>query len=65
MEKTNPNSQKLIKLQEDYKEIQHSRVSWRRKSSYRKSIKRRVSKIRRLGNIKLIQLYLENQGEFV
>lgn len=59
MERSNPNSRKLRKLQNDYGEIRYSRVSYRKKSSYRKPIKRRVSKSRRLGNIKLIRASLE------
>lgn len=39
---------KIYKAKTDYQEIQDSRVSWRKKSSYRKPIKRRANKLRRL-----------------
>lgn len=48
--KENPNIRKILKAKETYSDISNSRVSWRKKSSYRKKIKRRSSKLNRLGD---------------
>lgn len=50
----NPKLSQIIKYQEKYLDIKDSRVSWRKKSSYRKSIKRWASKVRRRGDNILI-----------
>jgi len=53
MDRENPNVINVKVAKEKYGWIQGSRVSWRKKSSYRKAIKRRSSKIARSGSKKL------------
>lgn len=60
MEKYNKNSSKIIRAKQDYSSIQHSRVSWRKKSSYKKPIKRWASKLSRTGAKSVINRELES-----
>lgn len=55
MDKSNPKIAKIIERKGLYMTIQDSKVSWRRKSSYRKPIKRWVSKLQRRGSKKLVK----------
>ncbi len=61
MEKDNKNSRKIVRAKQDYSSIQHSRVSWRKKSSYKKPIKRWASKLSRIGGKSVINRELENE----
>lgn len=59
MDKQNPNIKKVLNAKDWYSSIQHSAVAWRRKSSYKKSIKRISSVLARRANSKIIQDGLE------
>lgn len=56
MDRANSNSRKVVRANDDYNEIRHSVVSWRKKSSYKKPIKRRISKLARAGSKKIVAL---------
>lgn len=55
MDKSNPQTPQMLKFKLWYLWVRESRVSWRKKSSYRKPIKRRTSKMRRLGEKHIIR----------
>lgn len=61
MDKQNPNSRNIVLIKDKYGWIQHSAVSWRRKSSYRKPIKRWASKMARRGSKNLTRLNPEDE----
>lgn len=50
MDKENINSTKISIAVDIYDSIRDSAVAWRRKSSYKKPIKRRISKLSRIGS---------------
>lgn len=52
---SNPKLDQMFWDKEHYQGIKDSRVSWRRKATYRKLIKRRLSKMRRRGSNILIR----------
>lgn len=61
MDKRNPNILQSLNFKNQYDVIRHDRVSWRKKSSYRKPIKRRMNKSLRRG----IKLLLQNLTKYI